>query len=35
VRGYRPDAATREQLNLPDDEDLVIVPRAKLRNLKG
>lgn len=35
MRGYRPDAATRAQLNLPGNEDLVVVPAALLRAMKG
>lgn len=35
VRGYKPDAATRSQLDLPGNEDLVVLPAAILRALKG
>jgi hypothetical protein len=35
ARGYKPDADTRSQLNLPDNEDIVVLPAAILQALRG
>lgn len=35
MRGYKPDAATRAQLNLPGNEDLVVLPAAIVQQLRG